>query len=190
MNGSRLALLVLLALAVTGGVLIRAPSAAAHANYSSSVPDADEVVGASPLKVDIFYTQAVQLLVGPAANDLDVRNAAGSVVDNGDVTIDPGNHQHVFVSLMPGLPRDRYTVNWQSLSTDGHLASGTFGFTVGAPDGVGGIASAPPVGASPTASDAAGLRTGALGGIAAAGVAAVVTLGGAGWYVLRRRRLS
>jgi copper transport protein len=101
----------------------------AHAGLDRSNPAADEILGESPVLVEIWFTQEVaneDLIVAVLGPD-------GSRVDNGDAAVDlcEASRMHVTVTLPAGLPDGEYIVQWQTLSAeDGETDSGSFQYSV------------------------------------------------------------
>nr|WP_297426021.1 copper resistance CopC family protein [uncultured Actinotalea sp.] len=118
-----LARLLLTALAVLlGGVVGTAP-ASAHDRLVGSDPADAAVLEQGPASVVLTFN-ADQLPVGAAVL---VRDPAGADRADGDPVVDGAT---VTQALQPGLPAGAYTVQWRSVSGDGHPIEGTFGFEV------------------------------------------------------------
>jgi copper transport protein len=101
--------------------------AAAHANYVRSLPEAGSANPDAPRSVQVWFSEQVD----PNASSLDVRNASGATVDQGNSHSAPNDAASLIVTLKPLAP-GTYTVIWQTLSAvDGHMAKGSFPFTVG-----------------------------------------------------------
>ncbi len=99
--------------------------AAAHAFLDHADPKVGSTVPASPAKVTVHFTQAVE----PAFSTLKVTDAAGKQVDKADVQVDPKDQTVLTVSLPP-LPGGTYDVEWKVTSVDTHRTHGKFSFTV------------------------------------------------------------
>lgn len=98
----------------------------AHAEAERTSPDAGASVNAAPAKVDIWFSEEVI----PARSSIQVFDAANRQVSTGVNAVD---NSHLQATLAPNLPNGEYRVAWTSVSADdGHVAKGTFSFTVGA----------------------------------------------------------
>jgi len=106
---------------------IAAGGAAAHAGFVRSAPVAESALDQPPARVTIWFTE-------PLDRDysrIEVLNALGGRVDNGDTTVDPSDATAMSVTLRP-LANGTYTVAWRNLSTvDGHSVRGSYVFSVG-----------------------------------------------------------
>lgn len=96
----------------------------AHAFLARS----DPAVGATvpgPTQVSIWFTEEVE----PAFSRIEVTDAAGRLVSQGDTKIDPANRKllHVAVKRLSPGP---YKVTWHVVSVDTHHTEGDFAFTV------------------------------------------------------------
>ncbi len=121
-----LAILSVMCIAL-GPLLILANVATAHANYVRSVPEAGASLPTSPRTVQVWFSEPVD----PAASSLSVHDASGATVDEGDSRVAPDDTASLIITLKPLTP-GTYTVIWQTLSAvDGHMAKGSFPFTVG-----------------------------------------------------------
>jgi methionine-rich copper-binding protein CopC len=104
-----------------------AVSAAAHAQYGDSNPEANGTVSSLPSTLDVSYTQAL------ASIQIAVTGPDGSNVTTGPATFDLNERHHASVPIRsagPGL----YTVVWHNVSgDDGDPNDGSFVFTVAAP---------------------------------------------------------
>lgn len=112
-------------LSILAVLLIAAPNAAAH-TYLDKTNPADGAVVVEPLQ-SIELTYAGKIEVGSmfkviASNGVEFETASMELVD--------GVLTGTFASP---LPNDEYTVEWNSISEDGHPLSGQFSFTVDAP---------------------------------------------------------
>jgi copper resistance protein C len=133
--------------AVAAGLVLAlaAAPAYAHDELKSSNPADGATLAQPPAQVVLTFTEApvalgVQVVVtgpkGPVA-------AGAPRLDGVDVVQD----------VQPQAPAGRYTVEWRVASDDGHLVSGTFGFTAQAA-AAGGTPSAAEASASATAAPA------------------------------------
>lgn len=108
--------------------LLFVPTVAGHANYLSSEPARGARLSAAPDSVTVVLSEELD----PKGSRLEVRDAAGGRIDEGDVRIQPGERPVLSVDLRDGVGPGAYTIVWKALSTvDGHVTSGTVGFAVG-----------------------------------------------------------
>jgi hypothetical protein len=125
----RASTLFVAAVAVMVAITFHAATASAHARPKSSTPAKGEVVSASPSRVDIYFTQAIQKIAGTYG--IDVERDRGGSVAAGAAAIDESDRTHMSVALQPGLKPGRYVVRWKNVSDDdGDPAEGAFSFYV------------------------------------------------------------
>ena len=123
------ALVGLLALLVWGALLLWPPPAQAHANLSRSTPAADAVLPQPPTRIALWFTEPIE----PGLSEIQVLDAAGGRVDDGNSVVDPRDATAMSVGIDGVLPDGGYVVGWRNVSTiDGHLVRGSFRFSVGA----------------------------------------------------------
>jgi copper resistance protein C len=118
-NSTFLAALSLLSLAAT------APCAFAHAFPDHALPAVGSTVSPAPHEVKIWFTGKLE----PAFSKLEVHDAGGAAVDQGDAAVDPQDTTLMHVSLKPLQP-GTYKVHWHAVSVDTHATDGDFTFTV------------------------------------------------------------
>jgi methionine-rich copper-binding protein CopC len=99
--------------------------AQAHAFPDHAQPAADTTVSPAPREVKVWFSGKLE----PAFSKLDVHDAAGAAVDQGDAAVDPQDATLMHVSLKP-LPAGTYQAHWHAVSVDTHATDGTFTFTV------------------------------------------------------------
>lgn len=151
-------------------------SSAGHALPQTSEPASGSNVAVAPTQVVITFGETPD----PKLSRIDVLDVNGRSVAAGPAAPVPGNAAQLAVPLGP-LPDGVYTVSWRTVSAvDGHLASGSFAFGVGAnvaaPGLAGGLGSEVSSPLSPAA--VAGrwlLYLGLIGMLGACFVALVVT---------------
>jgi copper transport protein len=135
-----LMLALLTALALPAGI-------GAHAQLIRSEPAADAVLATAPGQVKLFFDEAVNA----GFSDVQVLDKSLARVDNGDLSLAPGDAKQLAVTLKP-LGAGTYTVVWQAMSdVDGHITRGNFAFSVSA--GAGAVAAPAPVGPQAGTSD-------------------------------------
>lgn len=103
----------------TIGLMILATAASAHAHLESSLP-ADKARVSAPTAIELRFSEAVRV----TSLTLQQGTAAATKLA---APASAGKHVSVPVS---GLTPGDYKVNWRVASADGHLMSGSFGFTV------------------------------------------------------------
>ena len=101
------------------------PRAFAHAFPDHAQPAVGTTVSSPPSEVKIWFTGKLE----PAFSKIEVRDAAGATVDQGNATVDPQDAILMHVSLKP-LPPGTYQVLWHAVSVDTHATDGTYTFTV------------------------------------------------------------
>jgi copper transport protein len=120
-------ILIILALAciAVGGL---ASPATAHAALSSSDPVEGATLEAAPARVMLTFTEPPD----PELSTIEVLNAAGAEVQEGNPRAVPGDRLSLEIDLPADLPDGVYTVAWRALSTtDQHQTARAFAFGVG-----------------------------------------------------------
>jgi copper transport protein len=110
-------------------VLLAFPgSASAHAIPVDSDPPSGSVAPTAPTIVKITFSESPD----PGFSHIEVFDASGRRVDQGDSRLDPNDTGSLIVSLSAPLPDGIYTAAWRALSNvDGHVTQGAFSFGVG-----------------------------------------------------------
>lgn len=114
-------ILILLA-SLTLAILPKAASA--HAHLDHAVPAVGSTVTTAPQDVTLTFTQNLEA----AFSTVEVTDASGARVDQGEAKINANTMQIGLKSLTPGT----YTVHWHAVSVDTHQTQGDFSFSVGA----------------------------------------------------------
>lgn len=141
---------------------------AAHTTLTATEPAADSTVATGPARVTATFNEELQ----PTFVAMTVVGPDGNLWSQGDASV---SGTTASVGLRPLGPPGRYTANYRVTSTDGHVVSGAWSFTVTtASTGTPGPAVQPP-----TQRDRIALWPFAVG--------AVVLIGAASWWGLRRR---
>lgn len=109
--------------------------AAAHATLEGTEPERGATVRTEPARVVFRFDQPVEGNFG-AVRVYDVR---GQRVDEGDAFHPNGSGPRLGVHLKPGLAHGTYTATYRVVSADGHIVSGGFVFSIGAPGGAQGL---------------------------------------------------
>ena len=97
----------------------------AHAFPDHAQPAIGSTVSPSPTELRIWYTQKIE----PAFSKIEVHDASGARVDQGDAKVDAQDPSLLRVSLKPLTP-GAYKVDWHVVSVDTHPTEGNFTFTV------------------------------------------------------------
>jgi methionine-rich copper-binding protein CopC len=113
----------LAALLLTASLLtLESSPASAHSLLISSVPSADAVVAVAPAVALRFNNRIEkklsQIRLVPARGDARV------------LALRPDGAVDTLEAPLPPLGAGRYRVEWRVLSTDGHVVSGAFAFSV------------------------------------------------------------
>jgi methionine-rich copper-binding protein CopC len=113
------------------GILILAAAwlmptqASAHAHLTKSVPAQRATVFEAPSRVQLWFDEGVEAKFCTVS----VVDAAGKMVDSGD--LQPGPADRKFLSIGLGkLGAGVYTVKYRVLSVDGHVTENNFTFTI------------------------------------------------------------
>ncbi len=113
-----------LALASTLLVIIYAPAAGAHSELVAAEPAPGANLSASPPRIQLTFNESIgdeSTIVVFGRNFLQV--------DDIQVVFDPTTPEQLMATLPP-LDPDQYTVQWATVSIDGHKASGSYTFSV------------------------------------------------------------
>ncbi|HEY2862301.1 MAG TPA: copper resistance protein CopC [Casimicrobiaceae bacterium] len=102
-----------------------ASAVSAHAFLDHAVPAVGSTVHAPPSQVRLWFTQELE----PAFSTVQVSDATGKRVDQGDARVDDRDATLLTVSV-PALAPGRYRVTWRVLSVDTHASEGDFSFNV------------------------------------------------------------
>jgi copper transport protein len=116
-------------LAACVAMLCFAPAALAHAQLLGTSPDSGATLAAQPGHVVFKFGENV----GGTLGAVRVYDAAGSEVDDGDVTHPAGDGHWLGVGLKPGLPEGTYTATYRVISADTHIVYGGLVFNIGHP---------------------------------------------------------
>jgi len=120
----------LLLLAVLAATVLGLPATAlGHAIVLQSSPRFETAVPTSPDKVQVQFSEPVQLL---GATDVQVVDAQGRAVSSGSAQVSPTDSSLLEIPLRKGLPDGTYTVRFKVVSADSHIIGGARAFGVGA----------------------------------------------------------
>ncbi len=95
----------------------------AHAHLSRAEPRVGSTVTPAPREVSLWFTEGLE----PAFSTIEVRDAEGARVDEGEAQVSGSTMRIGLKELSPGA----YKVNWRALSVDTHKTEGDFSFQVG-----------------------------------------------------------
>ena len=99
----------------------------AHAYLVRSIPAANDHLKTSPLRIDMYFSEAVE----PSLSDIAVYDASGARVDDHQTQMDPVDFTHLSNTLPP-LKDGAYLVTWKVISrSDGHLTGGAYPIYIG-----------------------------------------------------------
>ncbi len=97
----------------------------AHAFPDHTDPRVGHTIAASPPMVRIWFDSDIE----PVFSTVQVENADGKRVDQGDAHVDAQDGKLLEVSV-PSLPPGAYQVVWSVVARDGHRTEGRFSFRV------------------------------------------------------------
>ena len=126
MNRMRATLLLTLIL----WIAIPVPSALAHADLVSAVPNKDSYLTAIPPQVRLEFGENLLMLGNARTNVLIVRDSNGMQVDKSDSKV---SGRFLQVSLNTSGARGTFTARWRVVSVDGHRVEGSYQFSTRAP---------------------------------------------------------
>jgi len=127
---SRARLGAALAIAAACVVSLAAAPAPFHLHLLKSVPEADATVDAPPPAIRLWFSQPPELAVTSV-------KVTGPRPRTAVVPLAPlarGDSVLVVASVKGTMAPGTYTVAWRTMAKDGHVARGTFAFTVTAPN--------------------------------------------------------
>jgi copper resistance protein C len=99
--------------------------ARAHAHLYHAMPAAGSTVTQAPRELRIWFTQKLE----PSFSGVEVVDAKGQRVDQGDAKADAADPTILSIALKP-LPPGDYKVTWHVVSVDTHATQGDFTFSV------------------------------------------------------------
>lgn len=118
-------LLPALAVAVAAPTLLSA-ARLPHLKLKRSFPAKDTVLTSSPDAVRLWLTEKADL----PATKITVTGAANVAASLAKPTRGTEADAPIEAKFTQPVAPGRYTVSWKTMSKDGHVVSGTFGFTV------------------------------------------------------------
>jgi len=99
-----------------------------HLKLVRSFPAADTVLAASPEHIMIELSESVEL----TGAKLTLAREGGAPVALGALRREAGAPKLLRADVRTALASGGYVVSWRTMSKDGHVVKGTFGFRVGA----------------------------------------------------------
>lgn len=120
----RLLFLFVLAAAVLG----LPAGALGHAVVVQSSPPLEQATAQAPTRVQIQFSEPVQLL---DAGDLQVVDGTGASVASGPGQVSPDDRTLLEIPVKEGIPDGTYTVRFKVVSADSHIIGGARAFAVG-----------------------------------------------------------
>ncbi|MEK4386165.1 copper resistance CopC family protein [Solibacillus sp. FSL W7-1464] len=114
-----------LLLSFVAAFLLFVPGAIAHTHLVSTNPAEGETVSENIKTIDLTFEGKVE-----EGSIFKVIASDGKEMDIHSISINNGVLSGI---MLDPLPNDTYTVEWDSISEDGHPLSGTFSFAVNAP---------------------------------------------------------
>jgi methionine-rich copper-binding protein CopC len=114
------------ALVACAFILVAAVTPAlAHAHLAGAEPADAAMLTASPATISLEFSEAVEL----AFSGAEITGPAGPVALRPG-HLDPADPAILVLPVDGPLGAGTYTVDWHSLSTDGHKTKGSYSFTV------------------------------------------------------------
>ncbi|MBK7894366.1 MAG: copper resistance protein CopC [Anaerolineaceae bacterium] len=115
-------------LLVMGLLMLPTVSYAHLVELLSSFPENGTILSQSPGVITAVFNEEIQ----SATSNLQVFDADGNQIDNGDGGIDLNDPNHASMRVnLPTLAPGAYTVRWQVVLLDGDATTGAFNFFVG-----------------------------------------------------------
>ncbi len=99
-----------------------------HLKLVRSFPAADTVLATSPEKITIELSEAVEV----TGAKLTLATQGGAPIVLGALRREPSAPKVLRADVSTTLASGSYAVSWRTMSKDGHVVKGTFGFRVGA----------------------------------------------------------
>jgi methionine-rich copper-binding protein CopC len=104
--------------------LTLAGPAFAHAKLVSAVPAANAMAMPAPTELRLKFSEGIELKF----TKVKVTGPDKKVIETGPPALDANDKTVLVVPLKATLPDGNYTVDWQTVSTDGHKTKGTYSF--------------------------------------------------------------
>ena len=117
-------------LLVVGLLLVAASAPPTHAlrhlRLLRSSPAADSVLTATPAAISLWFSEPTN----PAVSSISLQAVGGGMVPLGKLSRAAGTDAPLTATLPPALAPGAYSVSWKTMSKDGHVVNGTFGFSI------------------------------------------------------------
>lgn len=121
---------VLVCAAITSVIVMPSSTAAAialpHLKLTRAAPAPDTTLTTSPDAIRLWFSEPADLI----ATRITVAAANGVAIPLGKPARLPGRDTPITAAIRAPLQAGRYTVTWKTMSKDGHVVSGTYGFTL------------------------------------------------------------
>ena len=127
-NRSLLRSTALVAVVALGLPVLASGAVMRHLKLVRTFPAADAVLATSPEKITIELSEAVEL----TGAKLTLARPGGAPVALGALRREPSAPKVLRADVTTALDAGGYVVSWRTMSKDGHVVKGTFGFRVGA----------------------------------------------------------
>ncbi len=124
-------ILLVLVTSFSGALMMSSP-ASAHDSIESSSPSNGEIVNAGVIPIELTFEEAVMESPDGSGTEISVIGPDGAEYTDGCVDVYTG------FTISDSVDLDQageYTVNWRTVSEDGHPVEGTFAFMVENNDG-------------------------------------------------------
>lgn len=112
-----------------GAVLVAPGAVAAHAELTSTTPEAGAELDQPPTEVVLIFDDELQ----PEGSGFTVAGPGGTEVGSGEVDLEVATRNELRGAVEINEPGD-YVVAWSAVAADGHAEEGSFTFTVTDPD--------------------------------------------------------
>ena len=97
-----------------------------HLKLTRAFPAADTTLTSSPDAVRLWFSESADLV----ATRISVAASNGVPVPVGKPARLPGRDMPITAAISTTLALGKYTVSWKTMSKDGHVVSGRYGFTL------------------------------------------------------------
>ncbi len=107
-------------------LVLLAGSARGHSSVERSEPKDGETLRPAPREIRIWFSEPIKI----GLSTFQVRNGAGTQVDQRDLHADEKQAALVRLSLTANLAPGIYKVTWSAVAQDLHVGKGSFTFQV------------------------------------------------------------
>jgi methionine-rich copper-binding protein CopC len=98
----------------------------AHSTLDHSDPKDRSVLKQAPHEIRMWFTEPIK----PKLSTIEVRDAGGKQVDQGNLNADEKDPALVHLSLIAEIVPGSYKVTWSAVAQDLHVSKGSFSFQV------------------------------------------------------------